>query len=96
MIKWITALLGYTYFRSAEQFWVTLLEYFRTAFSSREPNPFAVFISTNAKDQVQLNLLSLAIVIKADGKVDERELRFVRNYFIVIMGSLCFFNLCKI
>ena len=39
-------------------------------------------------EQVQLNLLSLAaIVIKADGKVDERELRFVRNYFIANYGE---------
>jgi DnaJ like chaperone protein len=39
-------------------------------------------------DQVQLNLLSLAaIVIKADGKVDQRELKFVRNYFIANYGE---------
>jgi DnaJ like chaperone protein len=39
-------------------------------------------------DQVQLNLLSLAaIVIKADGKVDQRELQFVRNYFIANYGK---------
>ena len=35
------------------------------------------------------NLLSLAaIVIKADGKVDDRELNFVRNYFISSYGKI--------
>lgn len=39
-------------------------------------------------NEVQLNLLSLAaIVIKADGKVDKRELQFVRNYFIANYGK---------
>ena len=61
----------------------------RATFSSRKTQSVCqCSISTNAKDQVQLNLLSLAaIVIKADGKVDERELRFVRNYFIANYGE---------
>jgi DnaJ like chaperone protein len=52
-------------------------------------NPFASVQSQRMQtNQVQLNLLSLAaIVIKADGKVDERELRFVRNYFITNYGE---------
>ena len=85
MIKWITALLGYTYFR----FGGAILGYFigsvlEQLFRQENHNPFASVRSQRMQaDQVQLNLLSLAaIVIKADGKVDERELRFVRNYFI--------------
>lgn len=90
MIKWITAILGYTYFR----FSGAILGYFigsvlEQLFRQDRPNPFVSVQSQRMqKDQVQLNLLSLAaIVIKADGKVDERELRFVRNYFIANYGE---------
>lgn len=90
MIKWITALLGYTYFR----FFGAILGYFigsilEQLFRQEQRNPFGnVQFQRMRTDQVQLNLLSLAaIVIKADGKVDERELRFVRNYFIANYGE---------
>ena len=90
MIKWITAILGYTYFR----FGGAILGYFigsvlEQLFRQERRNPFASVTSQRMQaDQVQLNLLSLAaIVIKADGKVDERELRFVRNYFISNYGE---------
>jgi DnaJ like chaperone protein len=90
MIKWITAILGYTYFR----FGGAILGYFigsvlEQLFRQERRNPFASVQSQRMQaDQVQLNLLSLAaIVIKADGKVDERELRFVRNYFISNYGE---------
>ena len=90
MIKWITAILGYTYFR----FFGAILGYFigsilEQMFLGKQRNPFGnVQFQRMQADQVQLNLLSLAaIVIKADGKVDERELRFVRNYFIANYGE---------
>lgn len=90
MIKWITALLGYTYFR----FGGAILGYFlgsilEQLFKGQNQNPFgSVQFQRMHTEQVQLNLLSLAaIVIKADGKVDERELRFVRNYFIANYGE---------
>ena len=90
MIKWITAILGYTYFR----FGGAILGYFvgsilEQLFRQDRRNPFASVQSQRMQtNQVQLNLLSLAaIVIKADGKVDERELRFVRNYFISNYGE---------
>ena len=58
-------------------------------FKGQNQNPFgSVQFQRMRTEQVQLNLLSLAaIVIKADGKVDERELRFVRNYFIANYGE---------
>ena len=90
MIKWVTAILGYTYFR----FGGAILGYFigsvlEQLFRQDRRNPFASIQSQRMQtNQVQLNLLSLAaIVIKADGKVDERELRFVRNYFITNYGK---------
>ena len=90
MIKWVTAILGYTYFR----FGGAILGYFigsvlEQLFRQDRRNPFASVQSHRMQtNQVQLNLLSLAaIVIKADGKVDERELRFVRNYFITNYGE---------
>ena len=90
MIKWVTAILGYTYFR----FGGAILGYFigsilEQLFRQDRRNPFSSIQSQRMQtNQVQLNLLSLAaIVIKADGKVDERELRFVRNYFITNYGE---------
>ena len=96
MIKWITALLGYTYFR----FGGAILGYFlgsmfEQLFQQQNKNPFGqVQFQRMRTEQVQLNLLSLAaIVIKADGKVDERELRFVRNYFIANYGEAYAFSI---
>lgn len=90
MLKWITAIMGYTYFRFGGAilgyFLGSILEQF---FNSNRKNPFGqVQFQRMAPDQIQLNLLALAaIVIKADGKVDQRELRFVRNYFIANYGE---------
>ncbi|MGB2245074.1 MAG: TerB family tellurite resistance protein [Flavobacteriaceae bacterium] len=90
MLKWITAILGYTYFR----FGGAILGFFlgsilEKLFNQNNQNPFgAMYHRPMHSDKVQLNLLALsAIVIKADGKVDERELRFVRNYFIANYGQ---------
>jgi len=90
MLKWITAILGYTYFR----FGGAILGYFLGSILEQlfNPNKRSAFGSIRFQqmrtDQVQLNLLSLAaIVIKADGKVDQRELQFVRNYFIANYGE---------
>ena len=90
MLKWITAILGYTYFR----FGGAILGYFlgstleKLFFNSNQPPFGQVQFQRMRTDQVQLNLLALAaIVIKADGKVDQRELEFVRRYFIANYGK---------
>ena len=90
MLKWITAILGYTYFR----FGGAILGYFlgsllEQLFNPKKRSAFGgIQFQRMQADQVQLNLLSLAaIVIKADGKVDQRELQFVRNYFIANYGK---------
>ncbi|MDB4117944.1 TerB family tellurite resistance protein [Flavobacteriaceae bacterium] len=90
MLKWIIAILGYTYFR----FGGAILGYFlgsllEQLFNPKKRSAFGgIQFQRMQADQVQLNLLSLAaIVIKADGKVDQRELQFVRNYFIANYGK---------
>lgn len=87
MIKWILALFGYLYFRIGG----AVLGYFIgvgiEGYFNGSSN-FNLGTKNQAREKLQLNLLSLAaMVIKADGKVDERELRFVRNYFIASYGE---------
>ena len=82
MIKWITAILGYTYFR----FGGAILGYFigsilEQLFRQDRRNPFSSVQSQRMQtNQVQLNLLSLAaIIIKADGKANSGTLSKVIN-----------------
>ena len=87
MIKWITAFLGYSFFR----FPGALLGFFiggiveRFFYSSGSWSQQRV--QTNRPAAFQLNLLALAAtVIKADGAVMKQELQFVRNFFITNYG----------
>tara|TARA_B100000767_G_scaffold235464_1_gene228737 strand:- start:8980 stop:9708 length:729 start_codon:yes stop_codon:yes gene_type:complete len=90
MIKWIGAVLGYTYLR----FGGAVLGYFLGSMierlmkkTSQRSYSTSSFRSMGSS-QFELNLLALAaLVIKADGKVEEKELRFVRNYFIANYGA---------
>jgi len=90
MLKWITAIFGYTYFRIGGAilgyFLGSILEQLFT--KNRQPFFSVDTFQKMRPEQVQLNLLALAaVVIKADGKVDKRELQFVRNYFIASYGE---------
>lgn len=87
MIKWITAFLGYSFFR----FPGALLGFFiggiveRFFYSSGSWSQQRV--QTTRPAAFQLNLLALAAtVIKADGAVKKQELQFVRNFFITNYG----------
>ena len=87
MIKWITAFLGFSFFR----FPGALLGFFiggiveRFFYSSGSWSQQRV--QTNRPAAFQLNLLALAAtVIKADGAVKKQELQFVRNFFITNYG----------
>ena len=77
MYKLLFALIGYTFFRLPGAF----VGFFIGSFLS----PKAQKISS--KD-FEINLLALAsLVIKADGKVTQNELDFVRRYFISAYGK---------
>ena len=87
MIKWILAILGYSYLR----FPGALLGFFVGGAIERLYNPSSSWIkirTQNLNPEIfQLNLLALAAtIIKADGIVKKQELQFVRNFFISNYG----------
>ena len=87
MIKWILAILGYSYLR----FPGALLGFFVGGAIERLYNPSSSWIKVRTQNLnpeiFQLNLLALAAtIIKADGIVKKQELQFVRNFFISNYG----------
>lgn len=87
MIKWILAILGYSYLR----FPGAILGFFVGGAIERLYNPSSSWIkirTQNLNPEIfQLNLLALAAtIIKADGIVKKQELQFVRNFFISNYG----------
>lgn len=87
MIKWIFAILGYSYLR----FPGAILGFFVGGAIERLYNPSSSWIkirTQNLNPEIfQLNLLALAAtIIKADGIVKKQELQFVRNFFISNYG----------
>ena len=89
MVKWIAALLGFMFygFRGAILGFIigSLIDSLTTSRGG-----FTVFNGEPevTPDDFELHLLSLsAIVIKADGKVSQRELDYVRSYFVSAYGK---------
>lgn len=90
MVKWIAAVLGFMAygFRGAILGFIvgSLIDMFTSSSGKR-------FSTFNAEQKVspgdfEMHLLSLsAIVIKADGKVSQTELNYVRSYFIQAYGK---------
>ena len=77
MYKLLFALIGYTFFRLPGAF----MGFFIGSFLSPKVQKIS------SKD-FEINLLALAsLVIKADGKVTQNELDFVRRYFISAYGK---------
>ena len=77
MYKLLFALMGYTFFRLPGAF----IGFFIGSFLSPKVQKIS------SKD-FEINLLALAsLVIKADGKVTQNELDFVRRYFISAYGK---------
>ena len=93
MIKWIGAVLGF-FFRGI---FGAFIGYFIGAFVDQILTPKAerksfqdVFYGQQevSPGDFELNLLSLAsLVIKADGKVSQKELDYVRHYFVQSYGK---------
>lgn len=87
MIRWIAIIIGFIFFRFPGAIIGFLIGGFLQSFLKSNQNPFKTGAKVTPAD-FELNLLSLAsIVIKADGKVTEQEMRFVQNYFVQAYGK---------
>ncbi len=92
MIKWFIAILGYTFFRFPGAILGFILgSLIDSQVNSRSEGGFKTVFSQEPEvtpADFELNLLSLSsIVIKADGKVNQTELDYVRQYFVQSYGK---------
>lgn len=91
MLKWLAALIGYLFFRLPGAVIGYLLGAFFEQFS--KPGQGGGFFQDFTRPSVspadfELHLLSLcSIVIKADGRVTQNELDYVRQYFVQTYGK---------
>ncbi len=93
MIKWIAAVLGYFVFRFPGAILGFIVGSFIDNLNSGNNGRARTIFRDMTQQQVspadfELNLLSLcSIVIKADGKVSQREMDYVRQYFVSTYGK---------
>jgi len=93
MIKWFAAILGYTFLRLPGAILGFLIGSFIDSFNGSgnrgARSVFQDFTQQNVSPaDFELNLLSLcSIIIKADGQVSQRELDYVRQYFLGTYGK---------
>lgn len=93
MIKWFLAILGYSFFRFPGAVIGFLLgsvldRYKGNATFKRPPYYEVPRRDTVSPADFELNLLSLAsLVIRADGRITQVELDFVRQYFVQTYGK---------
>ena len=88
MVKWIAALLGYSFFRFPGALLGFFLGSLLDQFNRGSISYFKTSSSTLSLEKFQLNLLALAAtIIKADGQIKPQELQFVRNFFITNYGT---------
>ncbi|MBM1105378.1 TerB family tellurite resistance protein [Aurantibacter crassamenti] len=92
MIKWFAAILGYFVFRFPGAIVGYLLGSFFDNMSSSGGGAKSIFSDMTRQSvspaDFELNLLSLcSIVIKADGKVSQSEMDYVRQYFVSTYGK---------
>ncbi|RPG67527.1 MAG: molecular chaperone DjiA [Flavobacteriaceae bacterium TMED121] len=87
MIKWLAAILGYSFLR----FPGAIIGFFIGSFIELlSKNSFNIRTNSYSikPEKFELNLLALsAMIIKADGKIEQKELSFVRNFFIAQYGK---------
>lgn len=93
MIKWFAAILGYMFFRFPGAILGFLVGSFIDNLSGGSLGRGGTVFQDFTRQKVspadfELNLLSLcSIVIKADGQVNQRELDYVRQYFLSTYGK---------
>ncbi|MEK6152690.1 TerB family tellurite resistance protein [Flavobacteriaceae bacterium 3-367] len=93
MIKWFAAILGYMFFRFPGAILGFLVGSFIDNLSGGSRGRGGSVFQDITRQKVspadfELNLLSLcSIVIKADGQVSQRELDYVRQYFLSTYGK---------
>tara|TARA_B100000809_G_scaffold266599_1_gene330156 strand:+ start:12869 stop:13600 length:732 start_codon:yes stop_codon:yes gene_type:complete len=91
MIRWIAAIIGYSIFRFPGAIIGFLLGSLFEGRISSSGSRRAIFTQSKqgvSSAEFELNLLSLAsLVIKADGNVNQKELDFVRQYFVQAYGK---------
>ena len=91
MIRWVAAIIGYSLFRFPGAILGFLVGSFFERATLKNSSARTIFTQTKrgvSSDEFELNLLSLAsIVIKADGIVNQKELDFVRKYFVQAYGK---------
>ncbi|QCX01554.1 molecular chaperone DjiA [Aggregatimonas sangjinii] len=92
MIKWIAAIAGYYLFRYPGAIIGFLLGSLIDSSSNKGGGPKSVFRDMTRQSvspaDFELNLLSLcSLVIKADGKVSQTEMDYVRQYFVSTYGK---------
>ena len=87
MIKWVAAVIGYSFLRFPGAILGFMIGGF---FEFLSKNSIQIRTSSVAirPEIFQLNLLALsALIIKADGKIQKKELDFVRSFFIGQYGK---------
>ena len=87
MIKWVAAVIGYSFLRFPGAILGFMVGGF---FEFLSKNSVQIRTSSYAikPKTFQLNLLALsALIIKADGKIEQKELDFVRSFFIGQFGK---------
>ena len=92
MIKWIAAFLGYFLFRFPGAVLGFIVGTFLDNLGGSGNRSRSVFENVTKQSvspaDFELNLLSLcSVVIKADGQVNQRELDYVRQYFLSTYGK---------
>lgn len=92
MIKWFAAVLGYTFLRFPGAILGFIVGTFLDNLNGSGRGPQTVFQDLTRQNvsprDFELNLLSLcSIVIKADGQVSQKELDYVRQYFVGTYGK---------
>ena len=87
MIKWLAAILGYSFLRFPGAIIGFFIGSFIELISKKSFNIRTGSYSIKP-EKFELNLLALsAMIIKADGKIEQKELSFVRNFFIAQYGK---------